>query len=127
MLNSRRYRFIRFLIVGGLNTLFGFAVYSALIFWGSPDWVALIGSNGAGIIFNFITTGGFVFMDLAIARFPRFAAFYLSLYFLNLLLIKCLVPIVGGAIAAQAILVIPIALLSYFGMARIVFYSDFNV
>jgi putative flippase GtrA len=121
LIGLRRHRLLRFLLVGGLNSLFGLAVYSGFIHFDSPAWLALIGGNVAGIAFNFITTGGLVFTDLAMARLPKFILCYVLLYFINLGLIHYLVPVVGGAIVAQVLLTIPMSLISYIGMARLVF------
>ena len=49
-------RFLRFLLAGGLNTLFGFAVYSLFALSDLSTWMVLIASNLAGIAFNFVTT-----------------------------------------------------------------------
>jgi putative flippase GtrA len=116
-----RKRFVRFLAAGALNTLFGFAVYSVSILLGSPVWTALLIANIAGVAFNFVTTGGYAFRSLLMRRFPRFAAAYLGLYLLNWKLIDWLANWVPGAIVAQAILTVPLALVSYFVMARFVF------
>ena len=114
-------RFIRYLFVGCLNTLFGFLVYSALIFLELPTWAALLGGNIAGIAFNFLTIGGIVFLDLSPARIPLFVLSYGAIYLVNLELIGLLQVWVRGRIAAQAVLVLPMALLSYFILSKYVF------
>jgi len=114
-------RFARYLIVGGLNTLFGFFVYSMLIILDLPTWVALLVGNAVGIAFNFFTTGGMVFRDLSLYRAPLFVLCYLAIYFVNLELIDWMIPVTGGRIAAQAILALPMALLSYLMLANIVY------
>lgn len=114
-------RFIRFLFVGALNTLFGFLVYSALVFLDLPTWAALLGGNIAGVAFNFLTIGGIVFLDLSPARIPLFVLSYGAIYLVNLELIGLLQDWVHGRIAAQAVLVLPMALLSYFILSRYVF------
>ena len=121
--NFRRNRFIRFLVAGGVNTLFGFAVYSLLIAAGMAVWLALLVSMLMGTMFNFFTTGGYVFQKLSLARFPRFILCYLLVYFVNLKLIELILSLLSNKILAQAILVLPMAMLSYFLMARFVFSS----
>ncbi len=120
-LNTRR--FIRFLFAGGVNTLFGFAVYSALILAGIAVWLALLAGTLLGTIFNFFTTGGYVFRDISRARVPRFVICYLILYGINFILLDGLSGWLDDKIIAQAILIIPMALLSFFLMARFVFSS----
>lgn len=114
-------RFVRFLIAGALNTLFGFLVYSVLIIADIPVSLALFGSTVAGALFNFITTGGYVFRDLTPARLPRFLMCYALVYCVNLVLIALLTKWIGSKILAQAFLVLPMALFSYILMARLVF------
>ena len=116
-----RRRWLRFLAAGALNTLFGFAVYSAAILLGAPVWVGLVISNSCGIAFNFVTTGGYAFRNRLIERFPRFALSYLCLGFVNWLLLVWLGAWLHGPITAQAILAAPLALLSYSILARFVF------
>jgi putative flippase GtrA len=114
-------RFIKFLIVGVLNTLFGLAVYAILIRAGVPVWGALIGGNVAGIVFNFFTTGHLIFSDAALSRLPRFVGAYLTCYAINYVAINLLVLLHFGAIESQAILTPAMAVLSYYLMSRHVF------
>jgi putative flippase GtrA len=88
---------------------------------GTPVWLALIGGNVAGIVFNFITTGGLVFEDLSISRAPRFVLAHILIYLTNLTLIHLLVRIVHRPIVAQALLVVPLAVASYLTMSRFVY------
>ncbi|WP_458763580.1 GtrA family protein [Cupriavidus basilensis] len=114
-------RFPRFVAVGLLNTLFGFCAYSACILLHFPPWAALIGGNVAGIIFNFVTTGGLVFADVSRERIPRFVVSYLGIYLLNLGMAHVLIPLVGSAIISQALLAPPLACISFLLMSRFVF------
>lgn len=118
-----RNRFTRFLIAGATNTVFGFAIYAASILAGAPVWMALLIANAAGVGFNFFTTGGYVFRSLLLASFPRFVLAYLVVYVVNLKLIDWLLIWVAGEILAQAILALPMALISYLLMKRMVFSS----
>ena len=104
---------MRFLGVGSLNTLFGFAVYSLLALSDLATWKVLIASNLAGITFNFITTGGLVFSDMSLKRVPRFLIFYGVVFMIYLGLIHWLSPVCGGRIWAMAVIMIPMATLTY--------------
>jgi putative flippase GtrA len=121
--SPRKKEFMRFLVAGGVNTLFGFAVYSACILTGMTVWLALLVGMLAGTVFNFITTGGYVFRDLSPPRFPRFVICYFFIYGINLLLIDLVSIGLDSKILSQAIITFPLALLSYFMMARFVFSS----
>ena len=114
---------MRFLVAGGVNTLFGFVVYGLLIAAGLAVWLALLVGMLLGTVFNFLTTGGYVFRELSPARFPRFVLCYLLVYFINLELIELTLTLLNNKILSQAILVFPMAILSYFLMARYVFPS----
>lgn len=112
---------LRFLVVGALNSLFGYAVFSAIVLVGGAAWLAVLGGNAAGLVFNFFTHGGLVFRQLALANLPRFAACYLALLGANIVLLHWLEPWVGGKLLAQAILTAPLAVLAYLLMSRWVF------
>lgn len=114
-------RFIRYLFVGGLNTVFGFLAYSVFILMKLPTWVALLGGNIAGVVFNFFTIGGIVFLNLSVSRAPLFALSYAVIYFINLELLGWITAWVHGRIVAQAILTLPMALLSYLILRSYVF------
>lgn len=122
----RENRFIRFLIAGGVNTLFGFAVYSAAISTGTAVWLSLLAGTLAGTVFNFFTTGGYVFRELSLTSFYRFIICYLLVYVINLVLIDLLSKWVGNKIVCQLILTLPMAIFSYLLMARYVFFKKRN-
>jgi len=121
--SSRRNRFMRFLVAGGVNTLFGFTVYSICIVSGMAVWVALLAGMLSGTVFNFLTTGGYVFRELSLPRFPRFVICYLIVYGINYMLIELISIWLSNKILSQAIITFPLALLSYFLMVRFVFPS----
>jgi len=121
--SSRRNRFIRFLVAGGINTLFGFAVYSIFIITDMPVWLALLAGMLSGTVFNFFTTGGYVFRELSLAHLPRFVICYLLIYGINFMLIELISIWLSNKILSQAIITPPLALLSYFLMARFVFFT----
>ena len=114
-------QFLRFLVIGALNSLFGFAFFSGLILLGASTWTALIGGNIAGSVFNFFTNGHLVFRDLSLSRAPRFLLCYAAVLGINAGLIDLLAPIVDNRIIAQAILTAPMALFSYLLMTKFVF------
>lgn len=114
-------RFMHFLAVGGINTLLGFAIYSFAIINGAEVWVALMVSTITGTLFNFFTTGRYVFREPSLLRFPRFGICYLFIYGLNLTSLEVLSLWLADKIFSQLILLFPIAVLSYFLMSKFVF------
>ena len=112
---------LRFFLAGILNSIFGFFVYALVIVFTAKIWLALLSSICAGIVFNFFTTGGFVFRNTSIQRAPRFAGCYFFIYVANYILISALSYWIDNVIISQALLTPFIAILSYFLMARFVF------
>ena len=114
-------RFVRFLAAGGVNTLFGLAVYAGCITVGIPVWVALPLSMAIGVAFNFVTFGAYAFRDFSWRRAPRFVGAYGVLYLVNLAALDLLRTVIPGPIQGQVVLTVPMALLSYVLMSRFVF------
>jgi len=111
----------RFFIIGIINTLFGFLVFSISILYGATTWFALMFSTSFGIIFNFFTTGKYVFLKLKLSRFPSFFICYVIIYFINYILIEVIFQWTESKILSQFILIPSIAIFSYFLMSKIVF------
>jgi len=112
---------VRFLIAGGVNTLFGLAVYSALALTPLPTWAVLVATNLLGVGFNFVTTGGLVFRDLGLDRLPRFVLCYGLVVLVYWVAIKLLSPVAGGRIGAMAVVIVPMTGLTYLLQSRFVF------
>lgn len=77
-------RFIKFCIVGALNTAFGVGVYCLFIFLGMDYKIATLLSTILGVIWNFKTTGIFVFKNKDNRLFFRFILCYAFLYLVNI-------------------------------------------
>ncbi len=112
---------VRFLIAGGVNTVFGLLVYSALALTALPTWAVLVLTNLFGMGFNFATTGGVVFRDLSLGRLPRFACCYGLVVLIYWVAIKVLSPMTGGRIGAMAVVIVPMTALTYLLQSRFVF------
>ena len=119
-------RLVRFLLVGVLNSLFGFLVFSAVAWSDHDSMLALLAGNVAGFIFNFFSTGGLVFQTMARHRLPRFAACYASMLFINYTLLELLKPLVNNQVLAQAILTLPMAAMAFAIMTLWVYPSSKN-
>ena len=114
-------QFLRFLVAGGINTLFSFGVNIAVLLVGQPAWLAMLAGTLAGIAFNFFTLGGYAFRDLSARRLPRYLLGYATVYAAGLSAFHVLQLVVRDPIVCQVLLVIPIAALSYLVMSRFVF------
>lgn len=115
-----RHTFIRFLIAGAANTLFGWSIYTVTILAGFEPWVALICGIVVGIAFNFVSIGGYAFRQFTLKRLPQFAASYSVIYATNLISLDLLAR-KFDPITAQLILTAPMAILSYILLSRFVF------
>jgi len=118
--------FLRFLIAGALNTIFGLAVYSLFIVVFSKPWLALLLGMVVSISFNFLTVGGYAFKDLAVRKFPQFFMGYVIIYIVNLGGLHLLRNWIDEPILAQAVLTLPMAFLSYAVLSRVVFFVRKN-
>lgn len=119
--SDTRTRFLRFLLVGGLNTAFGFAVYAVLIRLGLHYSAAAALATVLGVLFNFRTYGSLVFGGARARRLPRFVAVYATLYLVNVVGIGALVHAGASSLLAGLVLLLPVAALGYLLNARFVF------
>lgn len=117
-------RFFKFLLVGGLNTLFGYALFTALVAAGLSVEIAMGLGTVGGIFFNFKTTGSLVFASRDNALLWRFVANYALLYLLNWGALKFLMGQGLGVYPASALLVLPMAAVSFVSSKTFVFRSQ---
>jgi len=116
-------RFFRFLFIGGVNTLFGYSVFSLLVFIKIHYTLALLISTILGVLFNFKTVGIIVFKDGKNSNVFKFITVYVVLYFLNLAIIACLKKININLYAAGAAAILPVAVTGYF-LNKIFVFND---
>jgi putative flippase GtrA len=114
-------QFVKFLIVGGINTLVGYSLFAAFLMSGMASGFALITAAVLGTIFNFASTGRVVFKSSTAVLLPRFVIFYAGQCIVNLALLQMLEKIGIPSLVAQAILVPFIAVLTFFGLRQFVF------
>ena len=119
-----RHQFLRYLIVGALNTGFSYSVYALLLWLGLVYFVANLIALLAGIVFAFQTQGRFVFGNASRGLFPKYVLLWILVYLCNIALIKLF--LVGGfdAYVAGALALPPIVLLSYLLQKYLVFNND---
>jgi len=80
---------INFLLIGILNTIFGYALYSLFIYIELNYKLALLLSYFFGIVFNFLSYKIFVFkINYSYARFAKYFCSYLITYYINILLLS---------------------------------------
>lgn len=124
---AKKHRFVRFLLVGVLNTIFGYSLFAILILIGLHYKYAVLIGTILGVLFNFQTTGKLVFGSKNNKLVFRFVGVYVVTYLLNVEALR-----IADAISiniehktkiliAGAILVLPMAVISFVLMKLFVF------
>jgi len=99
-MNNKRYliqkkiintKLFRFAAVGVLNTVFGYGLYCLLVYVNVSTDLAVLISTIAGVLFNFKTTGAFVFKNSNNKLLFKFIGSYAITYFINIALIRVFV------------------------------------
>ena len=116
--------FIRYLLVGMLNTAFGYAVFAVLIFLNLHYTLALFFATVAGIFFNFRTFGRFVFNQPDWRLIWRFFAVYGLLYVINVGCVFMLMTYIDNIYAANTVTLIFIAGLGFLLNRRFVYANN---
>lgn len=120
----QRHRWLRFLLVGGLNTAFGYCMYALLLFLGLNFALANLLALLAGIVFSFRTHSGLVFLRHDWRRFLRYLLSWAAIYLLNTGIIALLLQCGISAYVAGLITIVPGALLSYLAQRHFVFRAS---
>lgn len=114
-------RFVRFLVVGGINTTFSYSLYALLLFMGSHYLVAGIISFIISVFFNFETTSRLVFQNSKRELLLKFIFSYviilvISLFSLNLIIMAGINPYLAGLLN-----VLPVSVISFLIQKFLVF------
>ncbi|MBR5303602.1 MAG: GtrA family protein [Candidatus Gastranaerophilales bacterium] len=105
-------KFFKFLFVGFLNTVFSYFLYALFITIGLIPNIALLLQYIFGVLWNFKTTGTIVFQNKDNKLIFKFIASYIFTFIINSILLKVLIKHINEYLA-QAILILPIAFLSF--------------
>ena len=106
-------QFLKYLIVGGGNALFGYSVFVLFVYSGMQYSLAVLFSTLIGVLFNFKSTGTIVFGNKNNRRILRFIAVYCFVYVINVLGIKFLRDYGLNTYVSGAILLFPLAVFSF--------------
>lgn len=113
-------KFFKFLFVGAINTLFSYFLYALFVSIGMRANIALFFQYIIGVLWNFKTTGTIVFKNHNNRLIFKFVACYVFTFVLNSILLAFLVKVMNDYIS-QALLIMPIALISFIIMKVWVF------
>lgn len=118
------YQFIRFLLVGFVNTIFGYLVYAFFIYLGFYFTLASLFTNIIGVLFNFQTYGRLVFYNFKYKFLYRFILIYIGVYIVHITGIDFFRHL-GLNDYISGMTVIPlIAVTSYLGNRHLVFIAS---
>ena len=84
---------IRFLIIGGVNTVFAYVIYALAIFIGLHYTLAALAQTVLGTLFSFKTMGCLVFDNPDNKLIFKFIAVYILCYFLNIGFLRILTQV----------------------------------
>jgi len=113
-------KFFKFLFVGFLNVAFSYFLYALFLTIGLVANVALLFQYIFGVLWNFKTTGTIVFQNKNNKLIFKFVLSYVFTFLINSILLKILTHHLNGYLA-QAVLIMPIAFLSFLILKNWVF------
>lgn len=116
------WRFIKFLFVGVLNTLFGYGVFALFNFIGLHYTISTLLATVSGVLFNFKTTGCIVFKNGDNRLIIKFVLVYSFTYFLTVFTLSLFDKFQLHNMYINYAILLPLnAIISYVLMKKIVF------
>lgn len=115
---ERALEFLRYLVIGGLNTALALIVYWGCLLMGLPYWFASGASLCIGVLIGHFTHSRLVFKQKS--AFTKYSTVWLAIYLLNVALLAVVRRWTGDYLAAIVLLPVNVAL-SYLAMRLVVF------
>jgi putative flippase GtrA len=115
------HEWIRFILVGAINTAFSYGVYASAIYVGAGYALASAVSMIAGVLFSYQTTGGLVFRRAAGGSLSRFVACYVFVYIFSVILLAQMDAAGINPYLSGILVAVPAALVSYLLLKLLVF------
>src|SRR6188472_543873 len=106
-------QFVRFLVIGGINTAVGYTVFGVAYVLSDDHKIAIVIATVVGTLFNFFSTGRLVFGSRRLIAFIPFVFGYAIICLLNILLVHWLLSIGIEPLKGQALALPLMVLLSY--------------
>jgi putative flippase GtrA len=117
---------IRFFLVAGLNTLFGYGMFALLIYIGLHYSMAVLISTIAGVLFNFKTYGLLVFNSKNNKLIFKFILIYIILYLSNIGGIAAFEYFGIGNYIGGMLMLVPVGLLGFLLNKKFVFKTSIS-
>ena len=114
-------RFFKFLLVGVLNTVFGYSVYWILLQLGLHFSLAVLFATVLGVLFNYKTIGKLVFKSEENSFLIKFILVYVIQYIINVAGIKIFNLFGIGYGFGGLLMLFPLAILSFVLNKKLVF------
>ena len=114
------WRFAKFLVIGGVNTAVGYGLYALFLLLtplGPQPSLAL--AFALGVLWNYVSTGRFVFNSRGFGRLPAYVAAYLAVYVLNAQALSMAIAAEWSPLVAQAALLPFAAVLTYVALTQV--------
>ena len=114
-------QFVRYVLVGIVNTAFSYGAYATLLLVGLDYRVANLLALVLGIAFSFTTQGNVVFRNATRVTLIKFIVAWMLIYIFNISVIALLMHASMSAYLAGAIAAVPVTLVSYIILKFVVF------
>ena len=120
MSRTRLLELWRYYQAGVINTAFGLAAYSLLVWLGLNMFVAQLISHTMGVAFNYLTYSRHVFRDAAPAKL-RFVLSYAGNYLLGLATLWVVAQFIANPYLAGLGAAVIVSVINYFALKHLVF------
>lgn len=117
---------VRFVLVGGLNTLFGYSLFASLYLLSHHRQASLIASTIIGVLFNYFTTGRLVFANRGYRMLLPFILTYAVVLAANMAGLEIAARTGVPTLLAQAIALPFMVVLSYVLNRYVIFARVFR-
>ena len=112
----------RFILVGVMNTIFGYSVSILMLLFIQSTWAALSIANTLSVLFSYVTQASFVFKkDLNCKTFYLFASYYLIILITQVNLLKLLSYYTENNLISFTIIFPVIVLITMVSYKKIIF------
>lgn len=112
-------QFVRFILVGVVNTAVGYLLFAAFVLLGFASQTALAMAFVIGVVWNFWAHGRLVFGQGGLGRFPAYVGVYIAIWALNAWALRLAEQAGLGPLLAQALLAPVAAILSFIFIAKV--------
>lgn len=104
---------VNFILVGILNTIFGYFLYVLFIYLGFNYVVSLFFATIIGVLFNFKTISKYVFDSSDKKLILKFSSVYLIVFVVNVILVKFFKLLGMNEYLSGFFAIVPISILSF--------------